>query len=116
MLQQKGVSVPALCPVCKNENETTEQVFFFLRCYQAVQCWQLVAPGLQHAGGNYFQWWEDILTNFNSDKRAEIATICWSLWKSRNEVVWNNKNTRIRVIAQAKQYLDQWRCAQVVQQ
>lgn len=111
MLQQKGVSLPVVCPVCKVENETIEHIF--LRCAQAVQCWQIVLPEFQNAGGRLWQWWERILNHVDSDKRAEIATVCWSLWKARNEMVWNNRSTRIYVIiAQAKQYLEHWRYAQ----
>lgn len=39
--------------------------------------------------------------------------VCWYLWKSRNEVVWNKKFTKVYIIiARAKQYLEQWRNAQ----
>lgn len=53
------------------------------------------------------------MTNHDNDKRALVATICWSLWKERNEVVWNKKYSRAYVvIAKAKQYLEHWKFAQ----
>lgn len=39
--------------------------------------------------------------------------ICWSLWKARNELVWNDKYARVNVvIARVKRYLLQWNQAQ----
>ncbi|XP_074369416.1 uncharacterized protein LOC141710786 [Apium graveolens] len=44
---------------------------------------------------------------------AEIAAVCWSIWKARNEVVWQKNYTRVYVIvARSKQYLEQWKFAQ----
>ncbi|XP_074361220.1 uncharacterized protein LOC141701477 [Apium graveolens] len=49
----------------------------------------------------------------SNERRAEIATISWSLWKARNELAWNNRYTQISVvIALAKQYFVQWKFAQ----
>lgn len=70
-------------------------------------------PNVRCTGVSLTQWWECILANCDNRKKAEIAAICWSLWKARNEVVWNKKVTRLYVIiANAKQYLEQWRYAQ----
>lgn len=53
-----------------------------------------------------FQWWESILSNFDNNKNVEMVVVCWSMWKARNEVVWNNKSTRAYVVvARAKKYL-----------
>lgn len=53
------------------------------------------------------------LSRYDNDKRAIITSVCWSIWKARNEVVWQKKYTRVFVvIARAKQYLEQWRFAQ----
>lgn len=42
-----------------------------------------------------------------------MTTICWVIWKARNELIWNNKHTQTSVaIASAKIYLVQWRNAQ----
>ena len=111
MLRQRGVKVESVCPVCKMEAETIDHVF--LRCTVAIQCWLLVLPGMQYTGQNLHQWWEQVLNMADTRKRAQVAAVCWSLWKARNDVVWNKKYTRAyAMIACAKQYLDQWRNAQ----
>ncbi|KAL8155665.1 hypothetical protein AgCh_000896 [Apium graveolens] len=62
---------------------------------------------------SFYQWWQRILEVCDNEKRAQIAAVCWSLWKARNELTWNKNFTRLNVvIAQAKQFLLQWSIAQ----
>ena len=111
MLQQKGVRVESICPVCKMEDETVDHAF--LRCPIAMQCWRLILPEMQYRGQSLFHWWDQVIGKTDKAKQAEVAAVCWALWRARNEVVWNKRYTRVYVvIAQAKQYLDQWRHAQ----
>lgn len=71
-------------------------------------------PGFpSSADETLFQWWERILSVYDKDKQAEITAVSWSIWRARNELVWNKKYTRLNfVIANAKQYLVQWKYAQ----
>ncbi|XP_074369771.1 uncharacterized protein LOC141711268 [Apium graveolens] len=47
-------------------------------------------------------------------QRAEYITLCWAIWRARNDLVWNQKFSSINkiVAAAAKQYLTQWTIAQ----
>lgn len=85
MLRQKGVGVETVCPVCKIEDEMMDHVF--LRCPLAIQYWLIVFPGMQYVGLNFYQWWEKVLNMTDCGKRAEVAGVCWSIWKSKNKVV-----------------------------
>ncbi|XP_074343002.1 uncharacterized protein LOC141680775 [Apium graveolens] len=43
------------------------------------------------------------------NKFVEIISLCWSLWRARNDLVWNQKHRRFyRTVAAAEQYLAQW--------
>lgn len=112
MLLQKNVFVKSLCQVCRLGEETIEHIL--CSCALAAQCWQRVLPQVSfNEGISFYQWWERILEVCDNEKRAEVATVCWSLWKARNELVWNKKYTRLNVvIAKAKQFLLQWNLAQ----
>ncbi|XP_074373498.1 uncharacterized protein LOC141713827 [Apium graveolens] len=112
MLLQKNVSVDPLCQVCRMGAETVEHIL--CNCALAVQCWQIILPQvLINNCTSLVQWWEKVLEVCDNEKRAEVVTVCWSIWKVRNELVWNKKYTRINVvIARAKQYLLQWKLAQ----
>lgn len=42
-----------------------------------------------------------------------IASICWAIWRSSNDTVWNKKRSQVnKIFAWTKQYLVEWICAQ----
>ncbi|XP_074328104.1 uncharacterized protein LOC141666017 [Apium graveolens] len=46
-------------------------------------------------------------------KRQQSAMLCWAIWKSINDIVWNRHNTEVlEVVAVAKVVLNQWKYAQ----
>ncbi|XP_074347588.1 uncharacterized protein LOC141686452 [Apium graveolens] len=54
-------------------------------------------------------WLISVFDMVDKSKFAEIVSLCWSLWRTRNDLVWNQKQTRIyRTVAAARQYLVQW--------
>lgn len=105
MLPQKYVPIGCVCPVCRGEDDT---IFHALvACPFAAQYWQIVIYGIQLVEEIYlFQWWEQILEFCNNNWRAEIATICWAIWKASNDLVWNKKQAQTNImIASTKMYL-----------
>lgn len=112
MLQQKHVPVLGTCPVCDGENDT---IFHALvQCPFAIQCWQLHMPAvLSYLGEDFMLWIEQVLSAFSASKGAEIAMLCWAIWKARNDRVWRSIKTRVNsVVSSAMQYLLQWKNAQ----
>ncbi|KAL8131281.1 hypothetical protein AgCh_007272 [Apium graveolens] len=116
MLSQKQVPVSSVCQVCRNGEETVEHIL--CHCTLATQCWQIVLPRFSVNGSyNFFQWWQKIFEVCAKEKIAEVASVCWSLWKAKNEFVWNKNYTRLNVvIAKATQFLLQWNLAQKIKQ
>ncbi|XP_074346913.1 uncharacterized protein LOC141685724 [Apium graveolens] len=112
MLRQKNVDVNSLCQVCRLGDETVDHIL--CHCEFARQCWSRVLPRMQYDGcTRFFQWWEKVFEDCNNEKRAEVVSVCWSLWKARNDLIWNRKYTRVNVVlANAKQGLLQWILAQ----
>lgn len=57
---------------------------------------------------NIGEWFRQITERCSSTRLAEIATLSWSIWKARNEKIWNQKNTNVnRIVAMEKEYLTQ---------
>ncbi|KAL8099525.1 hypothetical protein AgCh_031966 [Apium graveolens] len=49
----------------------------------------------------------------SKDTRAELAIICWAIWKARNNLVWNQQRSQIdSVVHLAKHHLKLWKNAQ----
>lgn len=112
MLQQKHVPVLKECPVCGSEDESIQHALVY--CTTAAQCWQRILPEVSlQEGEDLYGWWKIVLERCNKDKQAEVATISWTIWKARNDRVWNNKQAQVNgVLSSAKSYLEQWRIAQ----
>lgn len=78
MLTHKHVHVSSMCQVCRNGEETVEHIL--CHCTLAAQCWQRVLPQFTAYGSHsFFQWWQRVLEVCGSEKRAEVASVCWSL-------------------------------------
>ncbi|KAL8088671.1 hypothetical protein AgCh_038446 [Apium graveolens] len=52
--------------------------------------WRIKAPA-KGQGETLSQWWENVVAKCDNKKKEEVADVCWSLWKARNELVWNKK-------------------------
>ena len=111
-LQQKRVNVQNICPVCQEEVETIEHTL--VNCRNARQCWIIMFPGIQLQVVNCFKSWLKLMfDNISSSKHADVVTLCWSIWRSRNDVVWNQRHTKVtKTVADARQYLIQWKITQ----
>ena len=112
MLRTKRVEVNILCPLCNSDPESTSHVL--LHCSFAKSCWDRISglPG-NNEGDSFSDW---VLNNFDSwdvAKRQKNAMLCWSIWKARNELVWNQRGTEIvDVVESANMVLRQWQSAQ----
>lgn len=62
---------------------------------------------------DFMIWMGMVYTSESPSKCAEAITLCWAIWRARNDLVWNQKYTMVkRVVAAAKQYFTQWKIAQ----
>lgn len=111
-LQSKHVPVNNICPVCK---EGVESIFHALvQCKAADMCWQLFLPGINTNSGMEFRvWLERILSCKPDNIKTRIITLCWSIWRSRNDFVWKNQTWQpMKIVAKAWEYLSQWKATQ----
>ena len=112
-LSQKRVPVSTRCPVCLSGEESI--VHCLVTCPFASMCWSIIFLGFQVIqAGDFEEWIGDVFQGNTQNRRAEVVTVCWAIWRHRNDVVWNKKFSNVnRVVASAKQYLLQWKFAQV---
>ncbi|KAL8094911.1 hypothetical protein AgCh_036428 [Apium graveolens] len=111
-LHQKRVNIDTICEVCRTEVEDTSHIF--LRCPFAVQCWEILQPSaIRGQIWEFASWFERCFLKEAMDNRARMATLCWSIWRFRNDVVWNKKiSSSERIVADTTDYLSQWKMAQ----
>lgn len=104
-LYQKRVQINTQCQVCSAGEESIFHIL--VGCPFASSCWNRVFPGFQMPPTQDFGTWLGAMFEQHDHNRvAELVSVCWALWRARNDVVWNRKYSKInRVIASAKQYL-----------
>lgn len=64
-------------------------------CQFARECWAILLPDTQFYETECFMTWlKHMFSTVGKGKYAEIITLCWSLWRSRNDLIWNQKSRR----------------------
>ncbi|GAU48398.1 hypothetical protein TSUD_405430 [Trifolium subterraneum] len=111
-LQDKGVNCPNLCALCNIEGEDSLHVFF--KCPSSQNVWSMtsffqvvssVINNENEASAIVFQ----ILRQLSKEDAALFACILWSIWKQRNNQIWNNvTDAQSFVFSRANNMLQEW--------
>lgn len=112
-LFNKRVPVHTTCPLCKGDEETVFHVL--VSCPFASQCWRRILQ-LRYDSSTYsfVEWFTMVLNSQTIYKWSEVAMMCWGIWKSRNEVMWQQKVPQVNTVCfSTMQYFVQWKDAQV---
>lgn len=83
-------------------------------CSLAKSCWDVVGMNVISTEYQCFDEWLGAVLQMYKGKEARLkVTICWALWKARNEIVWNQKGgDYAEIISSANSMLNQWSSAQ----
>lgn len=111
-LREKHVRIDDRCPVCDNGVESI--IHALVECTVAAECWHIFDTDLQVQLGMSFSDWLHANTNGQTmSRKAKMFTLCWSIWRARNDLVWNRKRwSAMKIVAKAWEYLSQWNGAQ----
>ncbi|CAJ2636477.1 unnamed protein product [Trifolium pratense] len=119
-LNSCGVQCPMHCVVCNNGDEDSTHVLF--SCTRSIQCWQQaglwahIGTGLV-ANNNIAENLFSILHRLNKDQQELFCVLVWSIWKRRNNKVWENvTDSDQTVVERAKHLITSWRNAQQIRQ
>ncbi|XP_060964189.1 uncharacterized protein LOC133033466 [Cannabis sativa] len=111
-LRSKHVQVDHSCPRCVLHAETPYHCL--VECPFANSCWELA--GLRKttpAVTSFAGWLEAMFLQLDKDQLADVAVLCWAVWKTRNDLVWSDTvTTAAAVVFLAKNTLSNWCNAQ----
>jgi ribonuclease HI len=92
-LHDRCVPCPLICPICEHGNEDDWHIFF--NCHESIQAIQ--SAGLDHvitARTQHFSTVAELIfsicTNEDRATAGRFAVLMWTLWKNRNDKVWND--------------------------
>ncbi|KAJ1439535.1 Reverse transcriptase zinc-binding domain [Sesbania bispinosa] len=113
-LQRKGVSCPATCAFCESALENEWHVFFGcmnnIACWQKAGMWQLLEQSVSVSEG-FQETAFFLLSSLQYNMKHKFAMVLWSLWKQRNEKVWEGvQRATSEVVTRAQEAFIDWNC------
>jgi len=117
-LSSRGVSCPLDCVQCNINYEYS--IHILIKCPKVVQVWCDVnlwdtINRVLRQDYNIHALIFILLQQFSSGQCELMATIMWSLWKSRNMKLWQQQNElNSHVLHRATHLLDEWRATQTI--
>ncbi|WJX93691.1 hypothetical protein P8452_75185 [Trifolium repens] len=112
-LRDKGVDCVQVCALCNIDNEDSEHVFF--KCPSSQNVWNMagflqVVTNAINNSTNIQSIMFQILQQLSKDDTAVFACTLWSIWKQRNNKIWNNViDAQNFVFSRAVNMLQEWK-------
>ncbi|XP_072087415.1 uncharacterized protein [Arachis hypogaea] len=99
LLHQRFPTTLPICPRCGVEEETI--CHCLLRCKAAKEVWglsTLAAIALNQPMSTFEEWWKQLTISIGTGREGDrkltlCAILCWSLWKSRNQEIFEGTKT-----------------------
>ncbi|XP_019164639.1 PREDICTED: uncharacterized protein LOC109160848 [Ipomoea nil] len=88
-LANRRVNVDIICPLCRFEPETI--MHLFANCSRVQPLWNDVNCQVPNEHDDFAAWFSMWLTLGENGLVMKCIAICWSIWKGRNDLVWNSK-------------------------
>ncbi|XP_073120389.1 uncharacterized protein [Henckelia pumila] len=86
----RKVDVFEWCPICHHEPE--DPLHALVSCPLILNIWSLTSIGSHVSNvSSILEWWNNLVISSNSSEIIVATEIMWSVWKNRNDVVWNRK-------------------------
>jgi len=118
-LQTRGVNCTTQCPFCDSQEDNLHVLFL---CPKSIQCWQKlglwndISTTIFNLGSISFILFE-IIQRLHNSKHSLFGTLMWSIWKNRNNKVWNDSSESCQAICnRATSFLASWEHAQELKQ
>ncbi|XP_019150693.1 PREDICTED: uncharacterized protein LOC109147547 [Ipomoea nil] len=107
-LVQHRVDVDAMCSLCNLHEESLKHLL--CECQYVTPLWaehtDILMPDVSV---NFVSWMSNCIANGSMTMKLKCIALCWSRWRGRNDVVWNQvpwQEARIRT--DAGRYFQTW--------
>lgn len=113
MLLNRRVPVPYIYALYNLETELI--LHLLVRCGYAQQVWTASNVGWYRPNvATFVEWLAAMIQLFNESDACMILWTCWSIWNSKNSVLWENRyRSLVQTWMSAKCTQDAWQNAQV---
>jgi hypothetical protein len=110
--------IPTVCALCNEHDEDSRHIFFDCSSSKNIGSMcnfnNIITAGLKHYAGATELIFA-LLQQLNIDEAALMACIFWSIWKQRNNQVWNDiTDVHSVVFSRAITTLNDWHAVQIM--
>ncbi|CAN1217475.1 Putative ribonuclease H protein At1g65750 [Linum perenne] len=111
-LNQRGMDMTMACGCCNGGEESLEHLFF--QCPIADRYWEVAelrgeVEVAMMAGGEAADWLTRLINNPDKRQVQNVAAVVWSLWRERNDRVWNQQSKHEELIVkQGQEQVQEW--------
>lgn len=114
-LQQKEVRCPSDCVVCEQGQESLFHLMLFcpvsIECWNLCNMWSTISHHALHAL-SFKDMFFRVMDSCDGEGRALFAMVLWSLWRGRNELLWEGNRIRSSShIHRTTTFLSDWKQA-----
>jgi len=108
VLAARRVDVDTLCPLCRAHPETMDHLLH--NCVCVGPLWQIILNGpIPDIGVDCVTWMFDTLSHGDGAQNLRVAAVWWSVWRARNDVVWNGKPWHLmNVVHEVYRNIEAW--------
>jgi len=112
-LLRRGIQLDPVCPACREDFEDSDHIF--MSCPMAHKVWELAVthqwlPNIPfaHTGASLSEELH-LLAQNQYPQLSRVVLLLWSIWKSRNALVFNNESTSpMGTLLRAKRSWAEW--------
>ncbi|XP_031124380.1 uncharacterized protein LOC116027095 [Ipomoea triloba] len=115
VLAAHRVAVDVLCPLCKDQPKTLDHLM--KGCAVVVPIWQtiLMTSTVSGGGDDCIAWMCNTLSKGDAATKLRAVAIWWSIWRARNEIVWNGKPWQLsNVVNEIHRNIEAWQSVENV--
>ncbi|XP_062101909.1 uncharacterized protein LOC133809260 [Humulus lupulus] len=111
-LSLKHVDIEMNCPYCPFEPESITHCL--INCPFVHNCWRRSGLAVESPFlGSFGNWLDHCLRDKDESECQKIASLLWSIWRTRNNLVWHHKKmSPASVVFLSSSMLNQWIQAQ----
>ncbi|XP_019163064.1 PREDICTED: uncharacterized protein LOC109159406 [Ipomoea nil] len=90
-LRSRGIEADMSCPLCRQSNESL--MHLFCECGLVIPLWQdIMQCNLPGTITDFAAWMAGNIALSDNASNLNCIALWWCIWRSRNEIVWNNKS------------------------
>ncbi|CAH9070740.1 unnamed protein product [Cuscuta epithymum] len=107
-LKRRHIPITGSCPICSRGEESTNHLF--LECQTSKEVWKAACYISLLQVSPFEEWLQQVFSRLDEEGISKVIMLLWSIWKSRNGIVWRGESFSVTGVQRAADsLLKSWR-------